>query len=47
MVPEREYVITYDGPTIEKRQIEEIVAPLAERHHLTFTVEIEESIGFP
>ena len=47
VVQGRKYATTYDCPAIEKRQVEEIVTPLAERYSLTFTVEIEESVSFP
>ena len=47
LVPGKEFTVTYDGPTIDKRRVEDIVAPLAERNHITITVEIEESVNFP
>ena len=47
VVPGKEYSITYDGPTAEKSKVEGIVTKLAKEHHLSFTVEIEESVSFP
>lgn len=47
IVPGKEYSVTYDGPTVEKTQVEAIVAQIAERHHLTVSVEVEESVSFP
>jgi hypothetical protein len=47
VVPGKEYTVTYDGPTVEKRRIEAIVGPLAEGHHIAFSIEVEESVSFP
>jgi len=47
VVPGKEYAITYESPIIEKKRIEETVAPVADLHHVTFTVDVEESVGFP
>ena len=47
VIPGKEYTTTYDGPMIDKRKIEEIVTPIAEVHHFTFAVDIEESVTFP
>jgi len=47
LVPGKSFTITYDGPTLEKRRVEEVVAPLAERNGLMFSVEMEESVSFP
>ena len=47
VVPGKEYTTTYDGATVDKREVEDILTPLVERHHLTFKAEIEESVSFP
>ena len=47
VVPGKEYSTTYDGPTMEKTQVEEILTPLAEHHRITYAVAIEESVSFP
>ena len=47
VIPMRKYSITYEGPAREKVRIEQTVAPFAEQYHLTFTVEVEESVSFP
>ena len=47
LVPGLQYAITYDGPTMEKRQIETALGALAKRHHLNFSVDVEESVSFP
>jgi hypothetical protein len=47
LVPGREFAVTYDGPSIEKRQVEKVVSLLAERNGITFSVEVEESVSFP
>jgi len=47
VIQSRKYATTYDCLSIEKRRVEEIVAPLAQRYSLAFTVEIEESVSFP
>lgn len=47
LVPGREFAVTYDGSSIEKRQVENVVGPLAERNGITFSVEVEESVSFP
>jgi putative aminopeptidase FrvX len=45
--PGRTFSLTYDGPTIEKKRVEEMLKPIAERNSITFTVEVEESVKFP
>jgi hypothetical protein len=45
--PGKAFSVTYDGPTIDKRLVEEILGPVAERNGITFTVEVEESVKFP
>lgn len=47
LVPGKEFTVTYDGPSIDKRQVEDLVSPLAERKGITFSVEVEESVSFP
>jgi len=47
VVPGKAYATTYDAPNMDKGQVEEIMTPLAERHHITFKVDIEESVSFP
>jgi len=47
LVPGKQFEVTYDGPTIDKKRIEEMVAPVSERRHLTFSVDVEESVSFP
>lgn len=47
VVPGKEFATTYDGPTIGKKKVEDIVAPLAERYGVGFMVDIEESVSFP
>jgi putative aminopeptidase FrvX len=45
--PGKALSLTYDGPTIEKKRVEEVLKPIAERNSITFTVEVEESVKFP
>lgn len=45
--PGKAFSVTYDGPAIDKRLVEEILGPVAERNGITFTVEVEESVKFP
>jgi len=47
VVPGKAYAVTYEGPTAEKKQVEDVVASVAEQHHITYTVEFEESVSFP
>ena len=47
LVPGKKFAVTYDGPSIEKKQVEDLVGPLAERNGITFSVEVEESVSFP
>jgi len=47
LVPGKQFEVTYDGPMIDKKRVEGIVAPLSERRRLTFSVEVEESVHFP
>jgi hypothetical protein len=43
----KQFTVTYDGLTIDKKRVEDMVAPLAERNHITISVEVEESVNFP
>jgi hypothetical protein len=45
--PGKALSLTYDGPTVDKRRLEEMLRPVAERNGITFTVEVEESVKFP
>jgi putative aminopeptidase FrvX len=45
--PGKALSVTYDGPTIDKKRVEEMLRPIAERNGITFTVEAEESVKFP
>ena len=45
--PGKEFLITYEGPTAVKDQLDEILKPIAERNEITFTTEVEDSITFP
>jgi len=45
--PGKEYSITYEGPDTPKQKIEDLLRALAERHHLTLSIETEESVRFP
>jgi hypothetical protein len=45
--PGRQYSVTYDGPSKDKSEIEEILRPVAERNQINLSVQIEESVRFP
>jgi len=45
--PGKEFSATYTGPIVGKTRIEEILAPIAERNQINFSVELEESVTFP
>ena len=47
LVPGKEFSVTYDDPTIGKKQVEDIVGPIAERKGAIFSIEVEESVSFP
>jgi len=47
LVPGKEYSTSYEGATIERGRVEEVLRPLAEKNNITFSVEIEESVKFP
>jgi hypothetical protein len=45
--PGKEFSVTYEGPNMERNQIEEILKPVAEQNQIGFSVEVEESVRFP
>jgi hypothetical protein len=45
--PGKEYSITYEGPDMQRRNIEGLLKPVIDRHHLTLSIETEESVRFP
>lgn len=45
--PGKELSLTYEGPTLEKARVEEILRRLAEENQFTFSVDVEESVRFP
>lgn len=45
--PGKAFSVTYEGPTTDRKHVEEILRPVAERNGITFTVEVEESVRFP
>jgi len=45
--PGKEFSVTYEGPIVEKRRVEDILRPIAEKHRITFTVDMDESVRFP
>ena len=45
--PGKAFSVTYDGPTMEKSRIEEMLKPVAERNQIAFSIEVEESVKFP
>jgi hypothetical protein len=47
LVPGKAFTVTYDGPTIDRKQLEATLSPVAERRHISFSVELEESVSFP
>jgi hypothetical protein len=47
VVPGKEFSVTYDGPAMEKNQIERFLQPIAERDQIVLSVEVEESVKFP
>jgi hypothetical protein len=46
-VPGKEFSVTYEGPSMEKNRIEEILTPVAEQNQIGFSVDVEESVRFP
>jgi len=47
VVPGKEFSVTYEGPSMEKSRIEEILKPVAEQNQIGFSIEVEESVRFP
>jgi hypothetical protein len=47
VVPGKEFSVTYDGPTIEKGQIERLLQPIAEQNQISLSFDVEESVKFP
>jgi len=47
MVPGKEYTTTYESPTVEKAEVERVMNAVSDRYHLSFSVDIEESVSFP
>ena len=45
--PGKEFSATYDGPDVDKREIEEILRPIAEENKINIAVDSEESVKFP
>jgi hypothetical protein len=45
--PGKEFSVTYEGPSMERNRIEEILKPVAEKNQFGFSVEVEESVRFP
>ena len=45
--PGKEFSVTYEGPSMEKSRVEEILRQLAEKNQIAFSVEVEESVKFP
>lgn len=47
VVPGKEFSVTYEGPSMERNRIEEILKLVAEQNQIGFSVEVEESVRFP
>jgi hypothetical protein len=45
--PGKEFSVTYEGPNMDKNQIENILKPIADDYGITFSIEVEESVRFP
>ncbi len=45
--PGKEFSTTYEGPEKEKKLIENILLPIAEKYDFDLSVETEESVRFP
>jgi hypothetical protein len=45
--PGKEFSLTYEGPSLERSRIEEMLKTVAEQNQISFSVEVEESIRFP
>jgi ribosomal protein S9 len=47
VVPGKEFSLTYEGPSMQRNRIEEILEPVAEQNQIGFSVDVEESVRFP
>jgi len=47
LVPGKQFSTTYEGPTVEKKRVEQTLKPLSERNQISVSVETEESVSFP
>jgi len=45
--PGKEFSVTYEGPSLERSRIEEMLKPVAEQNQIGLSVEVEESVRFP
>ena len=45
--PGKEFSVTYEGPTLDRSRLEEILKPVAKQNQIGFSVEVEESVRFP
>jgi hypothetical protein len=45
--PGREFAVTYNGPNMEKSQVEEILKPVTSKNQISFSLDVEESVTFP
>jgi hypothetical protein len=45
--PGIEFSVTYEGPSIEKSRVEEMLKQVTELNQISFSVELEESVKFP
>jgi hypothetical protein len=45
--PGKEFSVTYDGPSLVKSRVEEMLKQVMEQNKISFSVESEESVKFP
>lgn len=45
--PGKEVSVTYEGPNLERANLEGILTPISEQNQFTYSIEIEESVRFP
>lgn len=45
--PGKEFSVTYDGPSMDKSRVVELLRPVAEQNQVNVSVEVEESVKFP
>lgn len=45
--PGKEFSVTYEGPSLERSRIEEMLKPVVEQNQIGFSVEVEDSVRFP